>query len=274
MYERHALSEEAVHSLYWRGQFWLWPSKLTLQAPAVAVLWQLLLARCLHVAIDPFAPFALALAVWLIYVADHLIDTARPLDGTFLEPPRKAFCRRHRGKFLGAAVIVTGVLAVIAVSFLRAETVRMGWRVLLAVACYFALIHALPAKWRQAWPRELAVAVIFTLGVFGAVALTSWAPGLMLTALCFVNCCVIESWEGEANATARWVARYLVLMGMVVLVGSFALPLPVPFALATGVSGLGLIGLAYSRARIQLPFVSPAADLVLCSPLLVVLWPA
>ena len=81
--------------------FWLWPTRLTLRAPLVAVLWQILLATSLGLPLNSFAPWALASAVWLIYVADHLIDNARPKRGLVIEPPRKEFCRKALGEILG-----------------------------------------------------------------------------------------------------------------------------------------------------------------------------
>ena len=74
----------------------LWPSLFTLQAPVVAVLWQLLLARSVHVKLNWFEPWALGLAVWLIYVADHLIDTAKPAGKSPVRFAHSIFPRRGK----------------------------------------------------------------------------------------------------------------------------------------------------------------------------------
>lgn len=265
----------------------LWPSLFTLQAPVVAVLWQLLLARSLHVKLNAFEPWALGLAVWLIYVADHLIDTSRP-PGKRWEPPRKEFCRRHRMAFLAIAFVVGLVLLVSVSRFLWAATVRGGWQLSLGVACYFGVIHLTPRSWRSDWPREIVVAAIFALGTFGAVwvgngmhAVPLLAPAALFAALCCANCSLIETWEWDAagcsdadapNPAARWMAKHLTSLGLAISVASAVLSLsarlPFAFAAAVFVSGAGLALLSVNRRRLPIRFVSPAADLALCSPIL------
>ena len=269
-----------------RANFLLWPNLLTLQAPVVAVLWQVLLAHSLHLKLDTFAPWALGLAVWLIYVSDHLMDTARPRPD-LPEPPRKAFSRRHRDKFLVIAIVVASVLAAGVIRFLWEIAARVGWQISVGVACYFALIHFTPPHWRGNWPREMAVAVIFTLGTFAAVwfdlgqntAPLLW-PAALFAALVCTNCSLIETWEWEEtpNPVARLVAHHLIHIGVIIALASAALALadliPSPFAAASSISGLGFALLAFARSRQKLPirFISPVADLILCSPLLVLLW--
>jgi hypothetical protein len=274
------------------ADFWLWPNLLTLQAPFVAVLWQILLAHSLHVLLDPFASCSLALAVWLIYVTDHLIDTARPAGMLSPDPPRKAFCRRHRDKFLITAIIVGCILAAAASRLLWATTARMGWRLSVAVLSYFALIHLTPSHWRRGWPREAVVGAIFTLGTFGAVWLANGEKTLPLLAsagtfmlLCCTNCSVIETWEWQANGAlaeeapnpaAHWAAKHLAAIGIAIafLAAAFACgsQLPGPFAAAAALSGIAFAALARYRKLIPIRFVSPLADLALCSPILVFAW--
>lgn len=284
-------SLEIVHPPRRRANFWLWPNLLTLQAPLVAVLWQCLLAQSLHAKLNPFAPWALAMAVWLIYVADHLLDTARP-RATPNDPPRKEFCRKHWEKFLLAAVVVGCVLAAGVIRFLWEITVRIGWKISASVVLYFALIHFTPAHWRKNWPREVVVAVIFSLGTFSAVWFAAaeqsapiWAAAILFMALCCTNCSLIETWEWEVrltsadetpNRVARWVSRHLPQLGILIALISAILSraelLPSPFAVASTMSGLGLALLSQSRNKLPIRFVSPLADLTLCSPLLILLW--
>jgi len=259
-------------------EVWLWPNVLTLQAPLVAVLWQVLLARSLHLRLNPFEPWALAMAVWLIYVADHLIDTAGPVAGAW-EPPRKEFCRRHWSKFLGVSIAVGLTLADLMSRWFWTPTVQAGWALALAVAGYFALIHVAPASWRGGWPREVAVATVFSLGTFLAVwaedgrRLSHLLPAAVLFAmLCWTNCSVIETWEWEAmpNPAARWIGENLLLVsvtiaGLAGLLWVFTL-ITREIAAATCLSGGGLALLALYRRRIPMRLVSPLADLALCTP--------
>ena len=55
----------------------LWLTVLSLDAPAVAVLWQLLFARSFHARLGASVTILLALVVWLIYVADRVLDALK-----------------------------------------------------------------------------------------------------------------------------------------------------------------------------------------------------
>ncbi len=274
-------------------QFWLWPNLLSLQAPLVAVLWQVLLTRSMHLRLNPFEPWTLGLTVWLIYVTDHLIDTAQPAGGEW-EPARKDFCRGHWHKFLYLAIAGGFILTVLVRHFLPAATVRAGWQLSAVVACYFALIHLAPANWRRGWPRELAVATLFTVGTLGIVWMANGQgiapllpPALLFMLLCWTNCSLIETWEWEAsgahdaeapNRVTRWVAEHLTVVGVVIATASGVLGLgsllSAGFAVAASLSGLALALLGISRSAIPARFASPAADLALCTPIvvLVFLW--
>jgi len=72
----------------WR--LWLWPNFLSLDAPLIAVLWQVLLTRDLGVHIRAGEPVVLGLCVWLVYVVDRVFDALRPLTGGW-EPRAKPF---------------------------------------------------------------------------------------------------------------------------------------------------------------------------------------
>jgi hypothetical protein len=245
----------------------------------------------MHVRLNTFEPCALGLAVWLIYVADNLIDTARPMRGAW-EPPRKDFCRSHRGTFLLIAVAVGFLLAACVSRLLWAATVRGGWQLSLGVAGYFTLIHLMPSDWRKDWPREIAVAILFTVGTFGAVWLAGGqkvvpllAPSLLFMLLCWANCSLIETWEWQAsgsqdaeapNPLARWAGDHLTIVSATIAVLSvsfgLALFLPGEFALALFLSGALLFLLSIYRTAVPVRFVSPAADLALCAPLLLLLF--
>ena len=54
---------------------WAWLHLLSLDAPLVAVLWQLLFTKALRVHLPPVVTLVTALAIWLIYVADRILDS-------------------------------------------------------------------------------------------------------------------------------------------------------------------------------------------------------
>src|SRR5271163_1595111 len=70
---------------------WLWPNLLSLDAPVVALLWQVLFARCFHARVEVLPSVLLVLAVWLIYAADRTLDA---WSGSGARP-RHEFYRRH-----------------------------------------------------------------------------------------------------------------------------------------------------------------------------------
>jgi hypothetical protein len=75
-------------------RLWLWSTILSLDAPLIAVSWQLLLARALHLSVNRLEPLVLALSVWFVYLADHLFDALHPPAAAW-KPARKTFYRHH-----------------------------------------------------------------------------------------------------------------------------------------------------------------------------------
>src|SRR5271155_5073387 len=57
-----------------RPWWWQWPTVLSLDAPAVALLWQWLLARVAHTPLAWQHVFILGPATWLAYAADRWIE--------------------------------------------------------------------------------------------------------------------------------------------------------------------------------------------------------
>lgn len=82
-----------------RIPWWLWLNVLSLDAPIVAVLWQMALARAHRVVLMPQVHQALFLAVWLIYMLDRVLDGFSVQKGAQLSA-RHDFYRRHRWLFL------------------------------------------------------------------------------------------------------------------------------------------------------------------------------
>src|SRR6478609_9082655 len=85
-------------------RLWLWPNLLSLDAPIVAVLWQILFARCFQVEVDPLGELLLLMTVWLIYAADRTLDAWRG----DVHSPRHEFYRRHwRGLLPGWIAVLS-----------------------------------------------------------------------------------------------------------------------------------------------------------------------
>jgi hypothetical protein len=154
---------------------------------------------------------------------------------------------------------------------------------------YFIAVHAAPQCWRVRWPRELAVALIFTAGTFlalwiGAVdAFLRLAGSAVLFALlCWLNCSAIESWEWHSATllprSTRYLGKYVsaicaCIAGIAALL-ELARLAPGAVCIAAVMSGFAFGILARWRARLSPEFLRVAADLALCTPLLVLpfLW--
>ena len=265
---------------------WLWPNILSLDAPIVAILWQLLAARCLGLALSPYEILLLGAAIWLIYAGDHVLDALRssPCDK---ESPRRRFYRRNIRKFAITVLMAALAMAPLAHRLLAPAMFRAGLWLAAWVGLYFALIHLVPLDWRGRWPREFAVAIFFTVGTFLAIWIAAAgkvgriaAPATLFLLLCWVNCCAIEFWESARSddapaihASTRWLAMHSSLVAIFIALLSvileFASLLPAGFFVAALLSGAALYALTTLRSRVSTDFLRVAADLALCTPALV-----
>ena len=274
-----------------RWRLWLWPNFLSLDAPFVAVLWQVLLTRDLAVHVKPGEPLVLALCVWLVYVADRVLDALRPLKGDW-EPARKSFYRRHLRIAAIAGLCLLSVTIPFAYCILRRSTFYAGLTLAIPLLSYFVLIHLSPLRWRARWPRELVVACLFTSGTFLAIWSSSnrkfyslWAPAILFFLLCWGNCSAIETWEWQRNVlsedsapsgSTRWAAHHLTVVGFAIaclaIIMEFLAVAPIGFAGAALLSGIALALLAEWRPHLPMNALRVSVDLALCTPLLTLIF--
>ena len=181
---------------------WLWPNLLSLDAPLIAVLWLYLLAVSGQIRISPLVTLALGLVVWLIYIADRLLDGLHA--GPLALSARHQFYRVHRGTWFS---ILFGVLVLTCcVCFeLDARTLTFGTLLMLAVAGYFAAVHQMRGRWRLRFPKEAVVAVVFGIGTFFPAWLKARESNAemaitlgLFIAICWLNTTLIEcaEWVG------------------------------------------------------------------------------
>jgi hypothetical protein len=227
----------------------LWLTVLSLDAPAVAVLWQLLFARSFHVQLGWSVTVLLALVVWLIYVADRVLDALKaPAQG--VEATRHLFYRRHLWAFLFPLSAAFLLAAWMALTQLDSESFRDGLIILLAVCTYLLAVH-LVSPGHEWLPKELLVGVLFALGtcfpVWGHMAqniVMLAGPYLLFTALCWLNCAAIEheEWKrlrrrrlGKPHPWTVWMGRRFT-----------------PLSLGAAAVALGLIVSGFGRGHWQL----------------------
>ncbi len=239
---------------------WLWPNLLSLDAPIVALLWQLLFARCFHAGVSAIATILLVLAVWLIYAADRVLDARDPASHL----PRHQFYRRHWRVVLPMWAGVLVLAGWLAWTRLPAPIFERGALLLAAVALYLLAAHLS----RRAWPKEAAVAVLFALGASLAVwghihSAADVATVVLFSCLCWINCVAIEQWErGPGSHWPIGAAALTVAAASLILVPEHR---PV-LGTAEAASALALLALDRGRHRLSSDALRVLADVALLSP--------
>ncbi len=253
----------------------------SLDAPTVAALWCVLLARAANAPLPAFAPWLLALATWSVYALDRLLDARRPRETL---RPRHEFHARHARAFAAG-------LALAAAAFLFYFLPRMSRSVLRGDAilaapflAYFAAVHG---RGGRRLPKEMLVGVIFASAVaMPALARSprplSAAPAAALFAgLCWWNCAAIQRWEDAAYERRDLGAA----RGRTLELGAAALAAAAAAGIAFAPASRGAFaaGALSAAACAVLARLAPsldaldlrvAADLALCTPILVLpFWP-
>ena len=271
---------------------WAWLHLLSLDAPLVGVVWQLLFAKALRVHLAPVVNLITALVIWLIYVADRILDSYEAEESAE-EAVRHRFYRAHRVAFLPAffsVLLVTGWMAFADLGF---KTWRDGLLLATIVGGYFAVVHILGGSAQKWFPKEIAVAILFGIGTFMPVGvrvqqfhLRFLLPFVLFLLVLWMNTLIIEYSEwvtlrrrdaDRPHESTILVGRYLAAFGAAV--GVLALsamasrwfPLARPILLAEALSAMGLAMLGWQWRRISSYAVRVAADVVLLTPLLLFL---
>jgi hypothetical protein len=240
-------------------RIWLWPNLLSLDAPLVALLWQILFIRCFHAAGRALTSVLLVSVVWLIYAADRALDAWR---GSGLRP-RHEFYRRHWRALLPVWVLVLAATGWFAWTSLPRELFDRGAWLLAAVLVYFGVVHCS----QLCWPKEAAVAVIFGLGA----SLAAWTrvetsydvlTVILFACLCWINCAAISEWE---RGSGRWPIG--ILAGCVGLAAIAVRHHQRPvLAGAEAASAVAFILLHRSRCKLSADALRVLADVALLSP--------
>ncbi|HWE49847.1 MAG TPA: hypothetical protein VG273_08665 [Bryobacteraceae bacterium] len=238
---------------------WLWPNLLALDAPLVALVWQDYLARHFALSLHPAGRAVLALTVWAIYLADHLIDVQQaPAQA---ERERHAFCRRHIREMRAALALILGVDFLVACSWVKPLVFEYGILVSAGVVLYFA---AFPLRGSGSAARKKPVAaVLFTAGIFlvpwvgtSHPAATLAASAAAFFALCLANLLMVESWEQSRELNSAWLA-----MSMLAICSLW-------WFWPACVSAAALAALSLGGTKLSTQSRCMLADLVLLSPLL------
>jgi hypothetical protein len=272
---------------------------LSLDAPTIAALWTWFIARANHIHLPTSSILAMAVAVWMLYAADRLMD-ARLMDARLFDAAneedleaRHYFHHQHRSAFLAGILVASVALAVL---LPRLEPAALHLYLVLGglLAGYFILIHATPRaaaskKAAHRLPKEIAVGIFFASAIYiptvarrPDLRLPLLPAALLFAALCSLNCLFIYAWEHPrpnpshpAHASTRLALRHLAFLAVSIPVVAAALvfltknhqaPWPIPVACA--LSSTLLLLLHHRRRSIAPITLRAAADLALITPLL------
>ena len=261
---------------------WALPTALSLDAPLVAVLWQGLFATSFGVSLVWYHPVILGLSVWLVYVADRLLDAGK-LDLSQPHTFRHVLHAKHRRVFAAAWMLAFGTVGVLALRLLNPREILLGTGVAAAVLAYAAGIH-LTNKKRPVFTKELQVGLVFGAGV--TLSVWAQAPSLQLlfssllfAALCSLNCLLIAVWEQRVDRAQHQpslaltlphlpslLPPILILFSSGTLALTLLLPHPLTLSLSLAAVLLWLLNCyqhAFSRESLRV-----LADVALLTPLL------
>lgn len=184
-------------------RWWQWPTILSLDAPAVSVCWQVLLARVAGVDLDASHVAVLGLTVWLAYAADRWIEGWR-LHWRDIRTLRHHFYQRRRWPVAVVWVLVAAIDVGVAFTALAWRDLATGALLLIPVLLYLLSHQLVHRHHRFRLPKELVVAVLLTGGVcVFLVPATNAGPlassAALFALLCFTNCALISAWEREVD---------------------------------------------------------------------------
>jgi hypothetical protein len=269
------------------ARWWQWPTILSLDAPAVVVLWQVLIARSASIKISASEGMVLGSSVWLAYAADRWIEGWRLVPDT-VRTQRHRFHQRRRWPMLALWVAVLALDLATAVRGLPTAALKAGFLVLIPVAAYLLSHQLIHRKIRLRAPKEVCVALLLGAGsaVFpasraGADIRAMAVPLILFVLLCFANCALISVWEDEIDRShgqtslalqfsrAAAVSRALPWLIFVLSAGVLVAAVPhargaAACAAASGVL-LGLVDMA--EPRLGWAAARVLADVALMTPL-------
>ena len=244
---------------------------LSLDAPCVAALWTVFVAHIFHVALPWTAPVALAVAVWMLYAADRLADSA---SGKALEE-RHRFHHRHSAAFAVCWLACAPLLLWLVMHLPHA--LRDGWLLLaIPLAAYVGAVHALQLGHV---PKEPLIGVFFGMAVampvISSEALTRGlaASTVGFALLCWLNCAAIAAWEtpssGYLDPVTRLLGRHFAASATIAIVMSLWLAFHREtrlISVAVLFSLFLLLVLDRERARVGRTHLRALADAALLTP--------
>jgi len=194
-----------------RTPWWLWPNLLSLDAPLVAVAWLYMLAKTWGISYHPNHEYlVLGLGVWVVYVADRLLDGMVLADSPRCQA-RHRFHVRHR-RILGVLVLVAGGVAVRLV-LANSPMAIYSYAVVAGffVSGYFAMaLFAVPTGEGISYSKNILGGFAFAFGTAMIAHVYMFDKGILdllfnreavsFGVLCVLNISAIDLWEHAARS--------------------------------------------------------------------------
>jgi hypothetical protein len=268
-------------------RWWQWPTVLSLDAPAVAVLWQQLLAEPASTRVEGPQAFVLGTSVWLAYAADRWIEGWR-LDPERIRTQRHQFYQRRRWPVAAGWLAVLAADLTVALGELSRRDLLTGTAVLGPVLLYVLSHQLLHRHHPGRPPKEVCVAALLGAGVAafllsapGGAGRNLALPLTLFVLLCFANCVLISVWEREIDRshgqtslaleyppTAVWSRRLAWLLSATAALSALAAPPSVRAAAACAAVSAFLLGcLDRAEPRLGWRLARVLADAALLTPM-------
>ncbi|MGB7328502.1 MAG: hypothetical protein WBD31_26735 [Rubripirellula sp.] len=239
---------------------------LSIDAVAVGVLWQAIFTRSFRSDWPTlFESVTLALTLWLIYTADHLLDASR-LDLDRRHTFRHRFHHQHQRILIAAWIAITIADAGLIVATLDDSLIRWGLALAAVVLGYGASVHFRPGS-KPVFGKEVQVGSIFACGV----GLLAWdhQPSIELTiatglaaVLFSANCVSVALAESEADrqqdfpslanqipTAAKSIPRILAALSIAAVVLTLTGAVPAFVSCSIAISSLMLAWIASPRQQ-------------------------
>jgi len=273
-----------------RKPWWLLPNLLSLDAPLVAVVWLSMFAKTWGVSYHPTHSYVLlALGVWVLYVADRLLDATLHGNSPRCQA-RHLFHRKYWRLFAGGALIAA--VAALATVLMKSPMAIFSYLIVegVLVAVFFAIAtFTSTAAEDIPYAKNIVAGAAFAFGTALVAHVYLYDRGIRdlllsrefiaFAVLCMLNISAIDLWEHASrnpDPEVQATDELSLTLPLALLAGAslfFALQAeqhssrPFFYAILTGSALLHVLN--RTRARFSLEALRVLADLALVAPALV-----
>lgn len=184
-------------------------------------------ARIFNQEINHRISFVLAIAVWIVYISDHLLDCKR---NDINHTSKYMFFTRHKTRLLQLILMLVLIEGVAVFSFLGKYEICMGVAIGIMAGLYFLGQHSLKSRWRIYFPKEFIISFIYILAVWAMPALAAKnIPDIAMLSigihfmLVFTNVMLFSLFEHEEDLERKTVFTHIGFNAQVKFVAGFSI---------------------------------------------------